>query len=396
MSLALGAPTSRAEPTQPTLGAPTSSAQPEQPPPHVDPAWLHIKRWSFERAIRGVTVGPIENQLHPGRGYGSTACARTMRLIRGMGGNWVSITPFGRVADSHATSISMSFEVPFAHNRTAVSSAIAQAHAEGLRVMLVPHLWVESGDWRGLINPGEQAHWRSWARSYETFVTNWARVAEHAHADLFAVGIELRSWVTTEHASSFLPIIKRIRSVYRGPLTYASNWDDSEDTVIWGDLDFIGINAFYPLAPHSNASYDEIANNAAERVARVNELAARWNKPVVFTEFGYTTRKDTTLRPWEWPEALSDVSIDERAQAEGYRAILAASIHQPWVAGLFVWRLYADPDDVTQEPEFGFSFRGKLAELELRDAFESKWAGDGLLELNHAVGSFAHMRLEAY
>jgi hypothetical protein len=41
-----------------------------------------------------------------------------------------------------------------------------------------------------------------------------------------------------------------------------------------------------------------------------------------------------------------------------------------------VWRVYSDPDDVSQEAEWGFSPRGKLAELVVRDAFAAGWASD--------------------
>ena len=68
---------------------------------------------------------------------------------------------------------------------------------------------------------------------------------------------------------------------------------------------------------------------------------------------------------------------EERAQAMAYRALLAPLVERPWCAGFFVWRTYADPEDVSQEAEWGFSPRGKLAELELRDAFTSRWASDG-------------------
>ena len=44
--------------------------------------------------------------------------------------------------------------------------------------------------------------------------------------------------------------------------------------------------------------------------------------------------------------------------------------------GFFVWRVYADPDDVSQEAPWGFSPRGKLAELVVRDAFAARWACD--------------------
>ena len=355
-----------------------------------------VSQLGLSKTIRGVTVGPIENQRHAGHGYGSRACNRTMLEVKRMGGNWVSLTPFGRIWDIHPTGVAMNFEVPFAENRKAVMAAVEQAHAAGLRVMLVPHLWVESGEWRGLIEPGGDAEWERWAKSYETFVTAWAKVAEAAKVDMLASGIELRHWLTTDRAPSFLPIIKRLRAIYSGPITYAANWDDVEDTVIWGDLDVIGINAFYPLTTRENAPFDELLQQAYIVTDRAEQLAERWHKPFVFTEFGYTTRKDPALRPWEWPEALSNVVIDERAQAEAYRALLGAVIDKAWFAGLFVWRLYADPDDISQEPEFGFSFRGKLAELELRDAFATRWFNDGIRPFGFALMSRANDRIGNY
>ena len=67
------------------------------------------------------------------------------------------------------------------------------------------------------------------------------------------------------------------------------------------------------------------------------------------------------------------------------RAALSAFVDEPWFAGFFVWRLYADPDDMSQEAEWGFSPRGKLAETVLRDAFAAHWAGDGPRALGSAL-----------
>jgi hypothetical protein len=57
--------------------------------------------------------------------------------------------------------------------------------------------------------------------------------------------------------------------------------------------------------------------------------------------------------------------------------LITPFIEKPWFAGLFAWRMYSDPYDVSQEAEWGFSPRGKLAELVLRDAFRAHWATDG-------------------
>lgn len=340
-------------------------------------------------AMRGITIGPIESSLHPNKGYGSEAYRRTLREVRRLGGTWVSLTPFGRVADLAPTGVSQTFEQPYEKNRKAVALAIRQAHAEGLRVFLVPHLWVENGQWRGEIDPGDEAAWLRWAASYRHFLRGWADLARAERVDMLALGVELRSWLTTNHASSFTDIVREVRSLYPGLLTYAANWDDVEDTVILGELDVIGVNAFFPLTEKAGASTEDLLQGGQRVAERLGALAERWQKPVVLTEFGYTTRTDPALRPWEWPDSMKDVVVDEAAQADAYFGLLAPLMDQPWLAGAFMWRLYADPDDLSQEAEWGFSPRGKLAELVLRDAYAARWMSDGFWPLGTALSSRA-------
>lgn len=327
-------------------------------------------------AVRGITVGPIENAYHPGVGYGTPAYARMLDECVRMGARWVAVTPFGRVLDLSGRGVDPTFEKPFSDNREDILRAIAMAHARGLAVMLVPHLWVESGGWRAEIDPGTDAGWATWTKSYGAFVKGWAEVAEQSHVDLFSAGVELRSWVTTARAPTFSALVRELRHIYRGPITYSANWDDVELTTILGDLDVIGINAFYPLADKDGASFATLLEGGTRVANRVHSLAQTWQRPVLFTEIGYTTRPDPAIRPWEWPDKMTKVRIDEAAQADAYRALLAPLLDEELFMGFFVWRVYADPDDVSQEAEWGFSPRGKLAELVIRDAFASTWASD--------------------
>jgi hypothetical protein len=334
-------------------------------------------RWDMKTPVRGMTIGPIESSVHPGKGYGTPACSRTMAELRRMGATWVSLTPYGRVWNLAPSGIDWTFEAPFADNRKAVLAAMRQAHAEGLRVLLVPHLWVESGQWRGEIDPGSEAGWIAWARAYRSFVLAWAEVAREGSADMLSVGVELGSWLTSARARSFFPIIADVRKVYGGPLTYSANWDDVDHTLILRAIDVIGINAFYPLAEQNGAGFSELREGGGRVAERVRRLSELWRKPVIFTELGYTTRTDPAVRPWEWPEKLTSVTVDQTAQAEAYRGLLAPLLDEPSFLGFFVWRVYADPDDVSQEAEWGFSPRGKAAELVVRDAFRARWAADG-------------------
>lgn len=326
--------------------------------------------------MRGVTIGPIENGYHAGKGYGSEPYGRMLDECARMGATWVSITPFGRVGDLKGRGVDPTFEAPHAENERNVARAVAMAHARGLRVMLVPHLWVESGEWRALIDPGTDEGWAAWAKSYGAFASGWARVAEASGVDLFSAGVELRSWVTGPRAPSFAALVRDLRRVYKGPITYSANWDDVEHTVVLGELDVIGVNAFYPLAEKEGAPFETLLEGGRRVRERVAKLSEVWQRPVVFTEIGYTTRPDPAVKPWEWPDAMKNVKVDQRAQAEAYAALVGPILDEPSFLGFFVWRVYADPEDVSQEAEWGFSPRGKLAELVVRDAFRTRWARD--------------------
>lgn len=327
-------------------------------------------------AVRGVTVGPIENAYHPGVGYGSPAFERTLDESARLGATWIALTPFGRVGSLEGFGIDPTFEAPHVENRRAIARAVAQAHARGLRVMLVPHLWVESGEWRAKIDPGTDAGWARWTAAYRRWLLGWADVAARENVEMLSLGVELRSWVTGPRAPSFVALAREVRRRYRGLLTYSANWDDVERTVVLGELDVIGINAFFPLAGRDGATFDELLEGGARVREKVRALAETWRRPVLFTEMGYTTRPDPAIRPWEWPDGMKGVRVDPAAQAEAYRALLAPVLDEPTFAGFFVWRTYADPDDVSQEAEWGFSPRGKLAELVLRDAFAARFASD--------------------
>lgn len=354
------------------LGRAPVNGRIERLPPGSDA--LRRSDWD---AFRGMTIGPIEGLLQGDRGYGSPAFERALDEVVRAGGTWVSLTVFGRVWDAGSAGVSLDFERQFSEVKGNVSRAVAQAHARGLRVMLVPHLWLESGEWRALMNPGSDARWQLWARSYSRFVLSWARVAEKSAVDLLAVGVELRSWVTTSRAESFVRVIEEVRSEYRGLITYAANWDDAEDTVIWGHVDLIGVNAFYPLHWEDDASREQLRAGGERAAESISELSRRYEKPAFFSEFGYTARKNTAIQPWLWPEQLGDVVADQEAQAEAYAALLASLPDAQGFAGLFVWRIYADLSDTSQEPSWGFSPWNKAAQSVLEDAFDAHFWGDG-------------------
>jgi hypothetical protein len=323
-----------------------------------------------------MTLGPIESRLQPGRGYGSKSFATTVSEVRDLGANWISLTVFGRVFDLKSSSVDPAFEAPEAETFENLTRATEIAHAHGLRVMLVPHLWVESGQWRAELDPGNDEGWQRFSKSYGAFILKWAEWAEKNQIDLFSVGVELRFWVTGSRAPSFVSLIHDVRRGYHGPITYASNWDDADDTAIWRHVDVMGINGFYPLHWEKNPSDEQIQRGAMDAARRVRELIERHEKPAFFSEFGYTTRKDSMVEPWLWPEQLAEVIPSEAEQSRSYAALLNEVQNLDGFYGAFVWRMYADIADLSQEPDWGFSPWGKRAEAVLRDSYSSPFAMD--------------------
>lgn len=340
-------------------------------------------RLAGEPGIRGVTVGPIESSLLPDRGYGTPYTEALLTELERLGVNWISITPFGRLANLRDTEIQMDFEAPYEENRLAVKRMIAQAHRHGMRVLVIPHLWVEGSieingekkSWRGEIDPGSDEGWQQYQASYRKFVLAWASDAAEAGADALSVGVECKSW-SGRFGGYWTSLISEIRHTFPGLLTYSANWDEAEDVTFWDQLDLIGINAFYPLADHNDATYAEYLSGARRAMSNVHAIARDLAMPVLFVEIGYTTRANAAVEPWLWPDDMQDVVIDEAEQARALAALYEAFLPEEWFTGFFVWRYYADLDDISQEADWGFSPHGKLAEPLMSYAMKQQWGVD--------------------
>lgn len=327
-------------------------------------------------AFRGMTIGPIESSLNPGRGYGSPASEELLDYLAGMGVNWISITPFGRIWSLDSTEILMDFEAPYEENREAIKRFIRLAREREIKVMLIPHLWVERGGWRGEIDPGSDERWARYLESYRQFVLAWARDAAEAGAEAFSIGVECKSF-SGRFPGFWTDLIHEIRGFYPGLLTYSANWDEIEIVGFWELLDVVGINAFYPLARNQEAASDEDYRRGAARwAARLGEFAERIEMPILFVEVGYTTRRFAGVDPWTWPEDLPGVEVDEAEQARALRIVLETFIREPYFAGFFIWRAYASLNDVSQEAQWGFNPLHKEAEGALRELYHERYAAD--------------------
>ncbi|MEM8486907.1 MAG: hypothetical protein AAF564_15245 [Bacteroidota bacterium] len=246
-------------------------------------------------------------------------------------------------------------------DRIAQHAALAAHH--NFRLAIKPHVWLsapQAGAWRSDIEMQNEADWDTWFSYYTRRMLAYAALAEQLNADLFCVGTELHSTIVAK-PEQWRSLISQIRSVYSGKLTYAANWSDNlENIPFWDMLDYIGIQAYFPVADVKNPSLQEIEMGWQPHVDRLSNLAEKYQKPVLFTEIGYRSIATGALTPWEWSSTTDFFRrVSHQTQAWSYQAFFNEVWHEPWFAGAHLWEWSANHRKDGRNT--GFSMGGKPA-----------------------------------
>ena len=261
--------------------------------------------------------------------------------LRATGAEWIGLVVTGYQNNVGATAISINTDVT--PTDADLIHAITQAHALGLKVMLKPHVDFsnDTDHWRGEIGTKftSELQWSAWFDSYRAFIVHYAELAQAYGVDQFAVGTELIG--TTQRADDWRAIIAAVRTHYNGPVTYAANHDGEEMQITWWDaVDYIGVDAYYPLTDKNDPTPGELKAAWEPYVAMLASLASTWNKPILVTEIGYTSQDGTNRYP---ARQQTESALDLQEQADAYQAAFESLYTQPWFAGIFWWVWTTDP-----------------------------------------------------
>lgn len=255
----------------------------------------------------------------------------------------------------------------------AVMHAVATAQSLGLQVLLKPQVDVLDGTYRGLISPTNRA---AWFASYQTMLIHYATLARQLRVGGLVVGVELGSMVSGPRDTTlWRKMIATVRRLgYKGSLTYAANWDQLHLVGFWRSLDYIGIDAYFPLVPQRHQSAPTIAELVSawhgsyvaggplDWVDEVAQLEHTQHRPVVFTELGYVATACTAAAPYALvptcPTAADPTVPSQRAQQDAYVAALRVWSRVPFVRGIYWWDWPTDDNQTTDV----YSPRGKPAE----------------------------------
>ncbi|HET6373031.1 MAG TPA: hypothetical protein VFG76_06975 [Candidatus Polarisedimenticolia bacterium] len=316
---------------------------------------------------RGVTLA------HEGYGvvdgYGSKASVESLEQIKRLGADSVAISPYGFMQDPSSHRIVFhrdEHQWAGSENDPAVLATISEAHRLGLRVMLKPQIWLSRGHWSGEVAMTDEAAWSLFFADYERFLAHYALLAAVGDADLLVVGVEMQE-ATRAKPDRWRDLIRMTRKLYDGPLTYAANWgDEFERVLFWGDLDYVGLDCYYPLSPDAAATDEQILRGARSVVERIESVGRKAGRPVLITEIGFPA----LASPWMAPHDEETGRAEEEAgQARSYAAVLEALWSARGLAGLYWWKWPTTPPGGRTDPLF--SPRGRAAQRVLEHWFRA-------------------------
>ena len=276
--------------------------------------------------------------------FGITSDATDLEVLKTNNVEWITFVPFIN-QDVYDKPPSPGFmDTMMVEDRLdQIRQFATKAKVYGFYTMLKPHIWLSTtpnGTWRSDIRMNSGEDWDEWFSYYENRMLAYARVAEELDIDLLCIGTELHQTVINQ-PGRWLRLIARIRAVYTGKLTYAANWSDDLDNIrIWHQLDYIGIQAYYPIADSNSPELAALEAGWHDYVAPLERLHQRYQKPILFTEIGYKSTTDAGVTPWTWERAYHRLykRISHKTQALCYEAFFNVMWPQPWFAGAHLWQ----------------------------------------------------------
>ena len=324
------------------------------------PARRRPKRVStFQNGISLAMYNDLES------GYHAPGVDDQLERLHRLGANSVSLMPFAGQSSPTQPELNLYNGGPSSETDVGMIYAARRAHARGFRVLWKPHIWVGHDSWPGDIEMTSEQDWQTWWREYRRYVVRHAVLAEWTGSDLFSVGVELGK--TLEREAEWRHLIRSVRRVFTGEVTYSGNWwGDYDKAPFWDELDYVGVDAYFPLAHEADADRKALEDGAAKAVAELRAASERFGKPVLLTEVGFAARKGAWVSPHEEGGEYS-----EEHQTLAYEVLLRALGRPDWLRGLYVWKAFSHPSVTgADRPDFSFLERG--AEVAVRSYFRSE------------------------
>lgn len=328
--------------------------------------WVLLVLCSLQMACVGQGIGKIN-----GVSFVASREAieqQQVKEVLNIHANSAAVMPFGFIREVNNPQITFNTERQwFGETKEGAKQYIEMLHKNGVSVMMKPQLWISKGVFTGKLKMDTEEHWQQLEKSYHDFIMTYARLAAENKVDILCIGTELEQFVLAR-PKFWNTLIDEIRQIYTGKLTYASNWDEFERVPFWERLDFIGVDAYFPLSEAKTPTVKELVKGWQPWKIKMATLSTEKKKPVLFTEYGYRSMDYTAKKPWlvdrteEQPNMTSQVNCK--------KAIYDEFWSEEWFAGGYVWKWFADHESAGGEKDNRFTPQNKPSLQVIRENYK--------------------------
>ncbi|MEO8773107.1 MAG: glycoside hydrolase TIM-barrel-like domain-containing protein [Gelidibacter sp.] len=282
--------------------------------------------------------------------------------------NYASVMPFGFIRElAHPEIIFNSDRQWFGETKKGVKQYIEILHKHKIKVMMKPQIWVWRGEFTGFIKMAHDADWKVLEDAYSNFILTYAKVAQDLNVEVFCIGTELESFID-ERPAYWKQLIVDIRKIYKGKLTYAANWNEYDRTPFWADLDYIGIDAYFPLSAAKTPTVEECKQGWTIYKKDLKNFSETYHKQILFTEFGYRSVDYAAKAPWKSDREMINVNLD--AQSNAMQSLFEEIWDEDWFAGGFLWKWFHRHENVGGETDSQFTPQNKPAENVISEFYD--------------------------
>lgn len=188
--------------------------------------------------------------------------------------------------------------------------------------------------WRGSITPQNRT---AWFRSYRKLLLPYAAAAQAGHTATFVLGTELDS---LEGSPQWAELVRSIKSVYTGQLTYDENYDEFSAGTAQLPVRSHDVDAYPSLNVPPNASEAQLTGSW-EAWLGAHPLALR--RVLTISETGIDAVAGSYVNPWDWA-GRANRPIDPHVQAVWYQAACNALSAEQIGGGIYYWEVNFDAD----------------------------------------------------
>ena len=281
--------------------------------------------------------------------------------------NFAAVMPYGFIRDLENPEVFYNTDRQwFGESLLGVKQYIEALHKQDVKVMMKPHIWIGRGDFTGHVKMTSEEKWKQFEISYSKFILDFAQLAEETNAEILCIGTELEQFIVNR-PEYWNDLINKIKTIYKGKLTYAANWDEFKRTPFWDKLDYIGVDAYFPISNKQTPTVEDSKNGWIEHKEVIKTLSGKHDKPILFTEFGYRSVDYTGKEPWRSERSMGELNL--QAQANTTQALFETFWDEEWFAGGFIWKWFINDERAGGPENHMFTPQNKPVEAIIKNNY---------------------------